>query len=1012
MSSRALAPRRATPVVSRRLPPALGRRFEAAVFDWDGTAVPERRADARRFRRVVESLSRAGFDTAVVSGTHLANVDGQLGARPAGPGRLYLCLNRGSEVFAVGPSGPVLLHRRTATPGEEDALTAAARLAVARLAERGVHAEVVAERLNRRKIDLIPEPAWADPPKARIAELTREVDTRLRSCGLDGLAEVAMLARAAGREVGLRDPRVTSDVKHVEIGLTDKSDSMHWLVDELARLGVGTDSLLIAGHEFGPIGGLPGSDSFLAVSEVAAATKVSVGVEPSGVPAGVIALGGGPDAFAGVLEDQLRRRRAGELPQPILDPEWTLVIDGVDPLLERAHESLLTLADGSFGTSGSPLLPHARASPRVLATGVYDGEGAESHLLACPVWTQLSGAFAHDVRHRRVLDLRAGILHEEASGSGQAVRGVRFSSVARPGSVVLRAEREGPSVDRAPPLVPPRGRRRARRGRRRGVEWLETRATQGGVAAAATETRVRATSPRFDRIGAYVSDSEQVPQPDRAVKKLLAAQRAGFERLLHEQREAWGTRWDDADVRIEGDPELQRDVRFALFHLLASAGEAGESALGARGATGVGYRGHVFWDTDVFVLPFLAATRPAAARALLEYRVRRLPAARTEARRLQRAGARFPWESARTGRDVTPSHAHLRSGERIPILTGKLEEHIVADVAWAAACYVDWTGDEEFRDGPGLDLLQETARYWVSRIRVDADGSGHIDGVIGPDEYHEAVDDNAFTNVMARWNLRRAAGAVAATGGSAADEAEVALWLALADGLVDCYDQSTGIYEEFAGFFKLEPLVLEEIAPSRPVAAEARLGRDRVANAQVVKQADVLMLHHLVPDEVAAGSLQPNLLFYEPRTAHGSSLSPGVHASLFARAGMLEEAVEALRLTSRIDLDDLTQTTAGGLHLATMGSLWQALAFGFAGVRPAGATLRVDPHLPAGWGALGLRLRFQGSRVTVRLEPDSVFLRADPSVRFVVGARWSPILATPAGVRLGRHGRSWKEVQP
>ncbi len=1005
MSSRVLARRGATPTVPRRLPPILDRRFEAAVFDWDGTAVPDRRAHAGRIRHLVEALSRAGFDLAVVSGTHLENVDGQLAARPAGPGRLYLCLNRGSEVFAVGPAGPALVHRREATPEEEDALTAAALQVVTRLAERGMHADVVSGRLNRRKIDLIPEPRWADPPKARIAELAREVDGRLRSCGLAGLAEVAELARAAGREAGLRDPRVTSDVKHVEIGLTDKSDSMHWLREELARLGVGSDSLLIAGDEFGPVGGLPGSDSLLAVPELVAAATVSVGVEPAGVPAGVLALGGGPETFAGLLEDQLRRRGVGEIPRPALDPEWTLAIDGVHPMLERAHESLLTLADGSFGTSGSPLLAHPAAGPRVLAAGVYDGEGEASHLLACPVWTQLAGELADDAGLRRVLDLRAGILYEESSGTGHELRALRFSSAARPGTVVLRAEGEGRYVNRAPSLVPPRGKRRTRRGRLGSAEWLQVKGANGGVTAAATD----ATSPgarctQLERIGAYVSDPEWVPEPDRAVQKLVGAERAGFEQLLHEHREAWGSRWRDADVTIEGDPELQRDVRFALFHLLASAGESGETALGARGATGGAYRGHVFWDTDVFVLPFLAATRPAAARSLLEYRIRRLPAARKEARKAQLLGARFPWESARTGRDATPSHGRLRSGELVAIRTGELEEHIVADVAWAAACYVDWTGDEEFRDGPGLDLLRETARYWASRIRVDAEGRGHIDGVIGPDEYHEAVDDNAYTNVMARWNLGRAAA------GGAADEAESAHWIALADGLVDGYDPSTGLYQQFAGFFDLEPLVIEEVAPSRPVAAEILLGRERLATSQVAKQADVLMLHHLVPEEVAPGSLRPNVLFYEPRTAHGSSLSPGVHAGLLARAGMLEDAVAALKLTSRIDLDDLTQTTAGGLHLAAMGSLWQALAFGFAGIRPAGAMLHVDPHLPAGWRALELRLRFRGSRVTVRLEHDAVFLQAEPAARFRVGGRRSPVLATPAGVRLGRRGRSWKEV--
>jgi trehalose/maltose hydrolase-like predicted phosphorylase len=189
---------------------------------------------------------------------------------------------------------------------------------------------------------------------------------------------------------------------------------------------------------------------------------------------------------------------------------------------------------------------------------------------------------------------------------------------------------------------------------------------------------------------------------------------------------------------------------------------------------------------------------------MLEYRRRRLPAAQAAARDLKRAGARFPWESAATGEDVTPRLARLPEGRVVPIRTGELEEHITADVAWAAACYLDWTGDASF-EPTARELLLETARYWASRIRVDGDGRGHIYGVIGPDEYHEPVDDNAFTNVMARWNLPRAA--------ALAEEAERARWLQLADTLVDGYDPRTGLYEEFAGFFDLEPLIIAEVAP-------------------------------------------------------------------------------------------------------------------------------------------------------------------------------------------------------
>jgi trehalose/maltose hydrolase-like predicted phosphorylase len=379
----------------------------------------------------------------------------------------------------------------------------------------------------------------------------------------------------------------------------------------------------------------------------------------------------------------------------------------------------------------------------------------------------------------------------------------------------------------------------------------------------------------------------------------------------------------------------------------------------------------VFWDTDVFVLPFLAATHPAAARAMLEYRVRRLPAARAAARALGRAGARFAWESAADGRDVTPASARLATGELVRIRTGELEEHIVGDVAWAAACYLDWTGDEDFAAGAGRDLFLETARYWASRVNVGRDGRAHIYGVIGPDEYHEPVDDNAFTNVLARWNLRRAAAL------DGIDEGERASWLAIADALVDGYDRASGIYEQFAGFFDLEPLVIEEVAPHRPIAADLLLGAARTAGAQVLKQADVLMLHHLLPDEVAPRSLLPNLDFYEPRTAHGSSLSPAIHASVLARAGRYRAALEALRIAARLDLDDLTGSTAGGLHLATMGGLWQALATGFGGIRPHGEALLVDPRLPPAWNALELALRFRGRPLRLRIDRGGVVAALD-----------------------------------
>jgi trehalose/maltose hydrolase-like predicted phosphorylase len=495
-----------------------------------------------------------------------------------------------------------------------------------------------------------------------------------------------------------------------------------------------------------------------------------------------------------------------------------------------------------------------------------------------------------------------------------------------------------------------------------------------------------------ERLAAWRGDVDEVPEWEALAARLGEIDAVGFDRLAAEHREAWAQRWSGANVMIEGDPQSELAARFAVFHLLAAAPDLGEAAVGARGLTGPAYGGHVFWDADVYVLPALAAIRPAAARAMLEYRIRRLPAARAGASALGLRGARFPWESTVDGTDVTPRFALGGRGQRIPIRTGQQEEHIVADVAWATCEYATWTGDTAFLLGPGRDLVVETARYWASRARVDSYGRGHLYGVMGPDEYHPVVDDNAFTNVMARWNLRRAAGLVD-PGGSG--DAEAAEWLRLADQLVDGWDPASALYEQFGGYWDLEPLLAEAIAEP-PFAADVLLGGERLQGSQLIKQADVLMLHHLVPGEVGPGSLVPNLAFYDPRTTHGSSLSPAIHAALFARAGRPDRALELFRVAARLDLDDLTGTTAGGLHLATMGGVWQALAYGFLGLRPNDDVLDIDPCLPSSWDGLALRLQFRGRAVTVRATHDTVAITCAEPLRVRVGGL-TPTTCSPPG---------------
>lgn len=978
-----------------RVTAELGQRFEAIVFDWDGTAVRDRSEDAGRLRGLVESACAWGLHLAIVSGTHLANVDGQLRARPAGPGTLHLLLNRGAEVYRVGVDGPALVERRRVGAAERARLVAAAELTVRRLAALGLADVVLIHRPNRVKIDLIPLEEWRDPPKARLAELLGAVEARLHERGITGLRAVLDLAHGCAAASGIRDPRVTTDAKHVELGVSDKSDSARWCFGRLQRLGVGGGLVLVAGDEFGALGGAPGSDSMLLVPEAQRATAVTVGVEPGGPPPGVLHLGGGPPAFLALLEDQVDRRRRGEPPAVDDDPAWSVAIEGLDPRSERAHESCLTLADGRIGTRGSVVLEGTPGSPGVFAAGVYRGAGATSELLPAPLWNRIARPLAPGEPVRRVLDLRAGLLRQEVGAGPRRLEAVMLSSAAHPGTAALRARSNDVTIDWGAPLRLPRRDGTADRG-----SWARVDGDPGGVAVAATQREIaEASEVRLERLAVYRTDPRRRPTLASAQKVLRCAEARGFEALLNQHRERMGARWEQAGIDIGGDPELERDVRFALFHLIGSAAGRSDAAVGARGLTGPAYRGHVFWDADVFVLPFLAATWPAAARAMLAYRVRRLAAAQDEARREGSQGAHFPWESASTGEEVTPSRGRDRLGRFVAIRTGSLEDHIVADIAWAASCYAEWTGDEAFLRGPARGLMLETARWWADRIELDADGRAHIRGVMGPDEYHLPVDDNAFTNVMARWNLRRAAALAAASPGAGVADEELARWHRLADALVDGYDPATGLYEQFAGFHRLEPLLIADIAPRRPIAATLLLGEQRVASAQIVKQADVLMLHHLLPDEVEAGSLVPNLDYYEPRTAHGSSLSPGVHAALLARADRLEAARELLRLTARIDLDDVTETTSGGIHLAAMGSVWQAVALGFAGLRPSGDTLLVDPRIPEAWDSLTVRIRFRGARLLIAATHEAVTVKADRPARVRVSDQ-EPLTVTTRAARV------------
>jgi trehalose/maltose hydrolase-like predicted phosphorylase len=483
----------------------------------------------------------------------------------------------------------------------------------------------------------------------------------------------------------------------------------------------------------------------------------------------------------------------------------------------------------------------------------------------------------------------------------------------------------------------------------------------------------------LDRIVAVARADRLTDDPAPAAGEALARTSAlGWRKILDAHEAAWKDRWLASDVVIEGDEEVQQALRFAEYHLTIAANPEDERvSVGARALTGDAYFGHVFWDTEIYLLPFYTAVWPEAARAMLMYRFHTLPAARAKAARMGYKGALYAWESADIGEETTPERVVGPNGEMIDILTGKMEQHISADIAYALWQYWRATGDDDFFIQAGAEILLETARFWASRAVTEADGGRHIRHVIGPDEYHEDVDDNAFTNVMARWNITRALEAIEMLKARWPDRAaalcdklaltdeELADWRDVGARIVIYLDPTTGIYEEFAGYHKLEPIDLSLYA-DRKVPIDVVIGRERTQRSQVVKQADVVALLALLPSEFPGAMAEANFRYYEPRCAHGSSLSAGMHALVAARLGDVDMALRYLRQAAAADLE-LDPHSAGGIRIAGLGAVWQAVVLGFAGLELGGERISINPHLPPEWRSMSFTARWRGRSVQVRI---------------------------------------------
>jgi alpha,alpha-trehalose phosphorylase len=469
---------------------------------------------------------------------------------------------------------------------------------------------------------------------------------------------------------------------------------------------------------------------------------------------------------------------------------------------------------------------------------------------------------------------------------------------------------------------------------------------------------VRPDTPlRFVKFLAYGWSSQRsIPSVrDQVDAAVASARRTGWDELVRSQREYMATFWQRADVEIEGDGELQQAVRFALFHTLQAGARAERRAIPAKGLTGPGYDGHVFWDTECFVLPLLTYTQPHAVADALRWRHATMGLAIDRARTLRLEGAAFPWRTIR-GQECSAYWP-----------AGTAAFHVNADIADAVIRYVQATGDEGFEAGAGLELLVQTARLWRSLGHHDHAGAFHIDGVTGPDEYSALVDDNVYTNLMAEQNLRMAAEIASRHPDEArelgVDEEEIAAWRDAAANVHVPYDRRLQVHPQDSGFTHHEVMEFEGL--EYPLLLHYPYFS--LYSKQVCKQPDLVMALLLRGDRFTPAETARDFAYYEALTVRDSSLSACVQATVAAQVGHLELAYDYFGEAALMDLGDLEHNTRDGLHMASLAGSWIAAVAGFGGMRCFGGELSFRPRLPAALSRLAFRVMYRGAclRVTV-----------------------------------------------
>ncbi len=490
--------------------------------------------------------------------------------------------------------------------------------------------------------------------------------------------------------------------------------------------------------------------------------------------------------------------------------------------------------------------------------------------------------------------------------------------------------------------------------------------------------------------GVSAEEAEKRLQPESLADFEKVCER-GYDVLFAESEKAWEALWEDQGIEIDSSDDYdQLGLRFALYHLnIMVKKNDSRVGIGAKAMTGEGYKGHSFWDTETFIFPYFLFSQPETARTLLTYRFKSLIGARKKAKENGYEGAMYPWESAWIDDgEVTPYYMGVEpiTGNPQYCLTGILELHITADIALAVWQYYQTTGDQAFMDASGYEILLDTARFWNTRLEWNAEKNRYeINDVIGPDEYKEHVNNNAYTNYLVHLNMQ-----LAASIAGELKEKNPSLYARLSEKLGDLaalkasieeklpkiylpQPNENGIIPQFDGYFALKDLDLRKYKESPIVGLIYQDYNSHMLNEyKVSKQADVVELLYQQEDLFPADIKEKNYYYYEERTLHDSSLSKAIHSVLACDLGLHETSYQMFRGALSTDLGNKMTSSNDGIHSANMGGIWQDAVMGFGGVRLYHGCLRVAPHLPDQWKKLSYHVHWQGSRLSVVIEGKNV----------------------------------------